>query len=168
MQELTDAYLAQNIGSINTAGIMFFIIVLLFVLIIMIRNFSVKRKKLKLQGNNTYKGYGYIIGIIFVILISIFLIFNIGNVSTKGKNSDWYLTTDTVENKYTERDAGAAGVKKTLYYVEVTNEEVQISRDNYDKLNIGNSVYVLRSDDGRALEIYLTSDYYYSGSRMRD
>ena len=161
MQELTDAYL-------NSAGIMFFIIVLLFVLIIMIRNFSVKKKKLKAQGNTTYKGYGYIIGIIVIILISIFLIFNIGNASVKGKNSDWYLTTDSVNNKYSKRDVGAAGVKKTLYYIEVTDEEVQITRDNYDKLGVGDSVYVLRNDDGRALEIYLTSDYYYSGSRMRD
>lgn len=38
----------------------------------------------------------------------------------------------------------------------------------YDNLNEGDNVYVLRYEDGSAYEIYSTEEYQYNGERLKN
>ena len=82
MKELTDTMLSQDMGENAIVAIVFAIIILLFVLLIIIRNYFAKKHTIKNSekvAKKEYKGYGYKISIIVIILLLGIIFLNIGN-----------------------------------------------------------------------------------------
>ena len=62
MKELTDTMLSQDMGENGIVAIVFAIIILLFVLLIIIRNYFAKKHTIKNTekvAKKEYKGYGW-------------------------------------------------------------------------------------------------------------
>ena len=171
MKELTDTMLSQDMGENAIVAIVFAIIILLFVLLIIIRNYFAKKHTIKNSekvAKNEYKGYGYKISIIVIILLLGIIFLNIGNFLELGKNNNWYLTYETILSKHTEISTGDPGTRKTSYYVVVEkDDEVFVTEKEYKNLKEGDFVYVLRYEDGSATRIYSADEYKYTGSKLK-
>lgn len=173
MQELTDTILSQDMGDAGVIAIFFPLIVLLIVLLILVWVYIAKKKTSKENKDEAikkeFKGYGYIIFIIIIAVAVIAIILNIRNVYENGLNSNWYLTKDSIVDKYKEVDYNSSGRTKTYYYVKVEDgEKVHITESEYDNLNEGDNVYVLRYEDSSAYDIYSCKEYQYNGERLRE
>lgn len=173
MQELTDVMLSQDMGDARVIAIFFPLIILLIALVILIWIYIVRKKGSKENKDEAikkeFKGYGYIISIVIIIGIIIAIILNIRNVYESGLNSNWYLTEDEVIDKYKDVDYNSSGRTKTYYYVEVEDgENVHITESEYEKLNEGDKVYVLRYENGSAYDIYSCKEYEYIGERLKE
>ena len=102
------------------------------------------------------------------IILMILCIFNIDNLYAKGKNSNWYLTYNTIKDKYKDYDY-TEGRNRTYYYVVTDdNEEFHVTKDEYNRYNIGEKMYVLRYSDGSSNNIYSTEEYVYQGIKLKE
>ena len=97
-------------------------------------------------------------------MVSLFIVMPI--LFDKGKDSDWYLVIDKIENKYTTTSVGDPGSTKTSYLVTVLNDDVFVSKDEYANVDIGEEVYVLMNAYDDPIDIYLMSEYEYMGDRL--
>lgn len=172
MKELTDAMLSQDMVENGVIVIVLPVIILLLALLIIIRNYFAKKQAIKNSeevAKKEYKGYGYKISIIVIILVIGIIFLNIGNFVELGKNNNWYLTYEPVLKKCEEMGTSDSGTRKTSYYVVVEEEEeVLVTKEEYRNLNEGDFVYVLRYEDGSATRIYPADEYKYTGSMLRE
>ena len=171
MKELTDAMLSQDMVENGVIVIVLPVIILLLALLIIIRNYFAKKHTIKNSekvAKKEYKGYGYKISIIVIILLLGIIFLNIGNFLELGKNNNWYLTYETILSKHTEISTGDPGTRKTSYYVVVEkDDEVFVTEKEYKNLKEGDFVYVLRYEDGSATRIYSADEYKYTGSKLK-
>ncbi len=172
MKELTDAMLSQDMGENRIIVIIFLIIILLLAFFIIIRNYFAKKQLIENSEEfvkKEYKGYGYKISIIVIILLIGIVFANIGN-SVKLKDSgNWYLTYESILSKREKMGTSDPGTRKTSYYVVVEDDEgVFVTKEEYRNLDEGDFVYVLRYEDGSATRIYSADEYEYTGSRLRE
>ena len=153
MQELTDAMIAADLGSLSMAILFFPLIVLILILIIFFRLYFTKRKR----------------SYLLVAFISLFLI--IADISLlpsfyeSGKQSDFYLTYKEVASLEEKVDHSGPGTSKISYYAHVDNERILIGKDVYDSLKQGDTVYaVILHDEVKA--IYPVTTYHYVGDKL--
>ena len=172
MKELTDAMLSQDMGENGIIVIALLVIILLVILLIIIRNYFAKKQAIKNSeefSKKEYKGYGYKISIIVIILLIGIIFANIENFVKLGEHSNWYLTYEPVLKKREKMGTSDPGTRKTYYYVVVKEEEeVLVTEEEYRNLDEGDVVYVLRYEDGSATRIYSADEYEYTGSRLRE
>ena len=172
MKELTDSVLSQDMGEANITAIVFLLILLLLILLIIIRVYSAKKGGTKHNPNASkklFKGYGYKTAITIIIIMIVALVLNIIGIFKQGQNADWYVTYGTIINKYEKMTTSDPGARKTYYYVTVQdNDRVLVTKNEYDKLKEGDEVYILRHKNGSAEEIYLTKEYKYTGTRLKE
>ncbi len=102
------------------------------------------------------------------IILFVFAFFMISNVSLFEKEKNWYIINLPITNKYETINSSGSGTRKTIYYV-TTNENINISvtKDLYDKLEIGENVYVLKDNENNSLKIYSQKEYIYKGTRIK-
>ena len=102
------------------------------------------------------------------IILFVFAFFMISNVSLFEKEKNWYIINLPITNKYETINSSRSGTRKTIYYV-TTNENINISvtKDLYDKLEIGENVYVLKDNENNSLKIYSQKEYIYKGTRIK-
>lgn len=164
MQELTDAMLANDMGGAMAIIIVVPIIILIIIFIVLLRCYIVKKKESSKKRKITY-----IISMIITIVLFAVCLLNIDNLYAKGKNSDWYLTYNTIIDKYEDIDYNSEGRNRTYYYVITDdNEEFHVTEDEYNRYNIGDKMYVLRYSDGSGNNIYSTEEYAYEGNRLKE
>ncbi len=172
MKELTDTILMQSMGQIHALAIIFPVILLLLALVIIIIQYTSKKKSAKNNQNEVtrnFKGYGYIIAMVIIVLLIGGLFFSVFNLSKTGKDSDWYVTIDSITRKYETKEVNDPGTRTTYYYVEVNgSDDVHVTKYDYDSLEENESVYVLRREDGTAEKVYSVNDYQYTGERLSD
>ena len=154
MQELTDAMISSDVGSFNMALLVFPLILAIIFLAVVIRLYMSTKKK----------PYIYAIIITIVVMVSLFIVMPI--LFDKGKDSDWYLVIDKIENKYTTTSVSDPGSTKTSYLVTVLNDDVFVSKDEYANVDIGEEIYVLMNAYDDPIDIYLMSEYEYMGDRL--
>lgn len=163
MKNLTDEILRSEIQTNSTAGIIFLFGMLFIVLLVIIKLYLHNKK----MDNNpkSIKKYVYptLIGI-----VCFWLSFFIFKAFTFKASDEWYLTEDNVIRTFEKKEVAPAGVRKTHYYAIVpNNDKVGISKALYEEIHSGEEVYVLRKKDGSAVHIYLKTDYFYVGKRLR-
>ena len=171
MKELTDAMLSQDMGENGVMVIVLLVIILSLALLIIIRNYFAKKQAIKNSeevAKKEYKGYGYKISIIVIILLMGIIFANIGNSVKLGKSGNWYLTYEPILSKREKIGTSDPGTRKTSYYVVVEeDEDVFVTKEEYRNLDEGDLVYVLRYENGSATRIYSADEYEYTGSRLR-
>ena len=82
MKELTDTILMQSMGQIHALAIIFPVILLLLALVIIIIQYTSKKKSAKNNQNEVtrnFKGYGYIIAMVIIVLLIGGLFFSVFN-----------------------------------------------------------------------------------------
>ena len=124
MQELADTMLSQDMGSFHLAGIVFVIIILLLSLLIITRVYLAKKKE-----NSHYKGYGYKISFVVLLLLFLMIVVNIGHIYRKGVDSDWYLTYGIASKKIEDFSTSDPGTRKTYYYVIVDSDKIKVTKN---------------------------------------
>lgn len=95
MQELTDAMLANEMGSSMAIIIILPIILFVIIFLVLIRCFLLKKKEMTKK-----KKIFYMISMIITVSFIVFCILNTDNLYERGKNSNWYLTDNTIIDKY--------------------------------------------------------------------
>ena len=164
MQELTDAMLANDMGGAMTIIIVVPIILLIIIFIVLLRCYIVKK-----QENSKKKKNIYITSMIITVFLFGCCLLSIDDLYAKGENSSWYLTYNTITDKYKDIDYSEAGQNRTYYYVITDgNEEFHITENEYDRYDIGDKMYVLRYSDGSGNNIYSTEEYKYVGNKLKE
>ena len=73
-----------------------------------------------------------------------------------------------IKDKYKDYDY-TEGRNRTYYYVVTDdNEEFHVTKDEYNRYNIGEKMYVLRYSDGSGNNIYSTEEYFYRGIKLKE
>lgn len=172
MKELTDAMLSQDMGEFNAIAVIFPLIILILTLLIITKSYITKKNKAKDNSGSIqkeYKGYGYKMAIILILIIIAFLLFSIGNLFKNGENSNWYLTDEEVIEKREKTQVSDPGTRRTSYYIITKgDDEVLVTKDVYDRLNKGDKIYVLRRENGSSKKIYQKEEYTYTGNRLKE
>ena len=163
MQELTDAMLANEMGSSMAIIIILPIILFVIIFLVLIRCFLLKKKEMTKK-----KKIFYMISMIITASFLIFCILNTDNLYERGKNSNWYLTDNTIIDKYKDYDY-TEGQNRTYYYVLTDDkEEFHVTKGEYERFQIGDNMYVLRYSDGSGNNIYSMEEYIYKGNRLKE
>ena len=164
MQELTDAMLANDMGGAMAIIIVVPIILLIVIFVVLLRCYIVKK-----QENSQKKKTIYIISMVITVFLFGWCLLSIDDLYAKGENSNWYLTYNTITDKYKDIDYSEAGRNRTYYYVIMDdNEEFHITENEYNRYNIGDKMYVLRYSDGSGNNIYSTEEYKYVGNKLKE
>lgn len=102
------------------------------------------------------------------IILFVFAFFMISNVSLFEKEKNWYIINLPITNKYETINSSGSGTRKTIYYVTINeNINISVTKDLYDKLEIGENVYVLKDNENNSLKIYSQKEYIYKGTRIK-
>lgn len=155
MQILTDEMLKSEVGGNYLALVFVPLIILVIVLALLIRFYLLKRDA---RWRNR---------IIVTLILMVILVTLSPFIFRHFSSTDWYLSEAKIKDLYVERKAGEAGSNHMRYFVEVGSDEVMVYRGLYERLSIGDEVFVLNNESGDALMIYPKDDYRYEGNRLR-
>lgn len=161
MAQLTDTMILNTLGQNDIMGFTMAIIVIIFLGIASIIVLVIGRNKAK--KNEQKINPQIIIGFIIIIFTIFVLFICIQELINK---DDWYLTTATIINKYTETDSNSETRTRVYHYVEIDdNEKIKITDEQYNQVEVNDKVYVLIVN-GNAYYVWNTNQYEYVGEKL--